>query len=370
MLRTMRTPLIVVLVLGLAASVAQAGDLTDSLKAGTPDLKSAGALAFGPDGVLFIGDSMGGAIFAVDTGDRKPSTSDASLNVEGIDARIAAMLGVEPREARINDLAVNPASGNAYLSVARGAGADATPVLFRVQRGGEVEEVALESVKFAKAVLPDPPSAQNSRRGRSQRLDAITDLAYVDGRVFVAGLSNEEFASKLRSIPFPFQQVDKGTSVEIYHGAHGRFETHSPVRTFVPFKIGGDPHLLAAYTCTPLVKFPVADLKPGSKLQGTTVAELGNRNRPLDMVVYKKDGKVFLLLANNSRGVMKITTDGIDKADAITDPVRGGGTKGQAYQTIKELDGVVQLDKLDDAHALVLVQTDEGLHNLQTIEMP
>ena len=26
-----------------------------------------------------------------------------------------------------------------------------------------------------------------------------------DGRVYVAGLSNEEFASKLRSIAFPFQ---------------------------------------------------------------------------------------------------------------------------------------------------------------------
>ena len=47
---------------------------------------------------------------------------------------------------------------------------------------------------------------------------------------------------------------------------------------------------------------------------GTTIAELGNRNRPLDMIVYKKDGKEFLLMSNNSRGVMKIPTDGF--ADA------------------------------------------------------
>ena len=42
---------------------------------------------------------------------------------------------------------------------------------------------------------------------------------------------------------------------------------------------------------------------------GTTIAELGNRNRPLDMIVYQKNGKEFLLMSNNSRGVMKIPTN-------------------------------------------------------------
>ena len=31
-------------------------DQTDSLKKGTPEIKSAGPLAFGPDGVLFVGE--------------------------------------------------------------------------------------------------------------------------------------------------------------------------------------------------------------------------------------------------------------------------------------------------------------------------
>jgi peptide-methionine (R)-S-oxide reductase len=30
---------------------------------------------------------------------------------------------------------------------------------------------------------------------------------------------------------------------------------------------------MAAYTCTPLVKIPVADLKAGAKVKGTTIAE-------------------------------------------------------------------------------------------------
>ena len=54
-------------------------------------------------------------------------------------------------------------------------------------------------------------------------------MAFIDGRLFVAGLSNEEFASKLRSVPYPFAAVDNGTSVEIFHGNHGQLETRSPV---------------------------------------------------------------------------------------------------------------------------------------------
>jgi len=46
-----------------------------------------------------------------------------------------------------------------------------------------------------------------------------------------------------------------------------------------------------AYTCTPLVQFAIPDLKPGAKVKGKTIAELGNRNRPLDMIDYQKDGK-------------------------------------------------------------------------------
>ena len=106
------------------------------------------------------------------------------------------------------------------------------------------------------------------------------------------------------------------------------------------------------------------------KIKGTTIAELGNRNNPLDMIVYDKAGKSFLLLANSSRGVMKITTEGLGSAASITERVGGGGTKGQSYDTIKSLKGIQQLDKLDEGHALVLAQTDDGTLNLESIALP
>ena len=351
-----------------AALTAQGADLTK----GTPDLKSAGPLAFGPHGLLFVGDSQGAAIFAIDTADRSTDSAGGTIKVEAINEKIASLLGTEPREIMINDLAVNPASGKAYLSISRGRGPAAAPVIVRVDRSGKLEVVALENVPFAKASLTNVPAASTAapakKGGASPRSQSITDLAFVDGRVYVAGLSNEQFSSRLISIPYPFESVDNGTQVEIYHGAHGRLETQSPIRTFAPYKINGEPYLMAAYTCTPLVKFPVAALKPGAHYKGTTVAELGNRNNPLDMIVYQKDGKDYILTANSSRGVMKISTDGIAEAASIGSPVRD--TAGLPYKTISELKDVVQLDLLDKDNALVITGQPTGAQNLETVPLP
>ena len=53
-----------VAVLGLIAGSAGASGFTT----GTPDIRSLSALAFGPEGVLFVGDGKGGAVFALDLG--------------------------------------------------------------------------------------------------------------------------------------------------------------------------------------------------------------------------------------------------------------------------------------------------------------
>lgn len=348
-----------------------AASLEDSLQRGTVELQSAGPLAFGPEGILFVGDPQAAAVVAIATGDKWGDPEAIAINVPRINEKIAAALGTTPRDILINDLAVNPLSGMVYLSVSRGRGPDAQAVLLRVSPRGQIAELSLKDVKFAKAQLPDAPAdavVQQGRRSQNLRQESITDLAYIDGRLLVAGLSNEDFASTLRSIPFPFKQVDKGTAVEIYHGSHGRFETRSPVRTFAPLAIQGEPHLLAAYTCTPLVKFPLRQLEPGAKIQGITVAELGNRNRPLDMFVYEKDGKQFILMANSSRGVMKISTDGIERQEGITQPIRG--TAGQPYETLAQLKDVVQLDRLNSHSAVALIEQEDGSIDLQTIPLP
>ena len=338
----------------------QGADLAAGLKQGVPDLKSAGPLAFGPEGILFVGDTQGAAIFAIDTGDRSPSAAAGPLNVKGIDGQIASLLGTTEKDIRLNSLAVNPASGNAYLSVSRGKGPQAMPAIMKVDREGKVGEFALKDVKFAKAELPNPATG-------TKRQESITHLAYLDGKVYVSGLSNEDFSSRFRAIPFPFADVAPGTSVEIFHGSHGKLETESPIRTFAPYEINGESFILAAYTCTPLVKIPVSKLQPGERVKGTTIAELGSRNRPLDMIVYKKDGKDYILMANNSRGLMKITTDNIDKVEPITAHVNDKA--GLTYETIAGVKGIEHLDRFDKDNALVLMRNENGL-SLQTLALP
>lgn len=365
--------LIVLTVFAFAISIHETGAAawTAGMTEGKPAFQSMGQLSFGPDGILFIADARAAAIVAVSTGDTKAAPAARLLKVEGINQQIASLLGTSPDQILIEDMAINPVSRNAYLSVSRGRGADATPVLVRVKTDGQLEIVALEKVKFSRADLPDAPAPGVVTQGNRQsnpRQESITDITFLDGRLMVAGLSNEEFASTLRAIPFPFKSVASPTSVEIYHGAHGRFETRAPVRTFAAFKIGKEQHLMTAYTCTPLVQFPVSELKPGARIKGKTIAELGNRNRPLDMIVYEKDGKTYLLMANSSRGVMKIGTEGIDKAESITTPV--ADRKGLAYETIQGWTGVDQLDRFDNKHVIVMRRLEGGAMNLEALPLP
>ncbi len=334
-----------------------------------PTLKSGGPLTFGPDNVLFIADNAGAQIVALELQGLVSSGTPGTKDVPGIGQKIAALLGTDAREIQINDLAISPTSSNAFISVSRGRGANAMPVLVRVDGAGTIDVIPLDAVTYTAAALPNAPD-DNPEGRRNPRASSITDMAYVDGQLFIAGLSNEEFSSKLRSVTYPFTEVSEGTSVEIWHAAHGQFETQSPVYTFVPYDIDGQQNLIAGYLCTPLVRFPVDNLEPGAKIMGTTLAELGNGNRPLDMVVYQKGGKDYLLMSNTSRGVMKISTDGFGSQAGLTEPVRGGNKAGISYETIAQMTGVEQLDLLDDQHAIVIARNDAGQANLEAVALP
>lgn len=358
-----------VLASGMSVSAVEWG-----LKEGTPAVQSAGPLAFGPDGILFVGDTKSATIFAIGTGDTKGDPAAANINVNGVNKQVADLLKTTAEGVTINDLAVNPQSGNVYLSVTAGKGADAKPAIVRVGADGKLSQVSLAKIPFQKVSLPNAPEDKEvvGRNGRTSnpRNEAITDIAYASGKVYVSGVAGGPSPSNVREVPFPFNEANVGSNVEIYHAAHGRTEDSATIRTFITLTINGEPSLLAGFTCTPLVKFPVDSFKPGAKSKGTTVAELGNMNRPLDMIVYKKDGHDFLLMSNDKRGVMKISTENIARKDGLTEPVRGGGVAGQTYETIKELDGVVQLDRLNDEHAVVVVQSAPGSQDLRTVSLP
>jgi len=346
-----------------------APSISASLVDGKAQLMSAGPLAFGPEGVLFVGDSIGGTVVALDTNDHTAPKSAVKIDVQGVDAKIAALVGVTPDQIAINGLRVNPISRNVYLSASRGKGPDAMPLIARVNGAGEVSLLSLDNIKHSSVSLTDAPEANASAR-QNPRMMTITDMNYVNGNLIVAGLSNEEWSSALRSIPVPFKTAEQGATLQIWHSSHGRYETQSPVRTFVPYTISGQQYILAAYTCTPLVKIPVGDLKPGAKVKGVTIADLGSGNQPLDMIPYKKDGHEYILVANTSLGVLKLKADNLDSYKPIDSPTVVD-VAGVPYDTIGNYKNVRQLAHLDEADALILTgQAAAGSLNLQTIALP
>lgn len=50
--------------------------------------------------------------------------------------------------------------------------------------------------------------------------------------------------------------------------------------------IDGKAHMLAVYTCTPLVIFPLSALRDNGRITGKTIAELGFGNTPGDLLTY------------------------------------------------------------------------------------
>jgi hypothetical protein len=338
------------------------------LERGTPQLKSATTLAFGPEDILLIGDAKAAAIVAVATGDKQGDAADAMIQIDNVAE--AAATALEATEVVINDLTVNPGTGSVFLAVT----ADGKPAIVKIDGAGKIDALSMKSIRFATAELADAPEDKvvgEGRRARNNRGDSITDIAYFEGKVLVSGLRNADAASTVRELNFPFADSDKGVGVQIFHAAHGREEDYAAMRTFVPLMIDGEPNILGAYVCTPLVRIPVSSITAaGERVKATTVAELGNRNRPLDMISYEKDGSEFLLLSNSARGVMKITTAGLGDNEGLTEPVRGGGVAGQSYETVESLQGVVQMDKLNDTHAIVLMESDAGVQSLKTVRLP
>ncbi|OJJ22147.1 hypothetical protein BKI52_08910 [marine bacterium AO1-C] len=358
-------------VLLLANIATYATDLTENFVTGTPRITAMSQLAFGPQGILFVGDSKSSQVFAIATNDLEKPAGEIKVSIRDLEGKIAAMLGAKKEDVLVHDIVVNPISKNIYMAVSRGRTKgdsfwklpndleDAT-ILLRIKNGKDFEEVSLKNVKYSQISIPNPVDKGKKNWRGNLRADVITDLAYANGTVYVAGLSNEEFASTFRRVPFPFKGKVTSSTLEIYHGAHGKYETKSPIRAFVPYKLNGKDHILAAYLCTPLVTIPEDKLKEGKHVRGKTIAELGMGNMPLDMVVYTREGKDYVLMANTTRNVMKFAIDDIasTKANITTRTKVRNGAEGVKYVSFPRV--LQQLAKFDDKSVLMVTRFPNG----------
>jgi hypothetical protein len=297
--------------------------------------RSAGVLTFGPDGVLFLGDNKLGAIFAFET-DRgeAPASLDPFL-FESIDEMIAGALGVTAKDLVMNGMAVHPVTREPYLAVGVRNGDHVEAAVVSVSLAGEVRPFDLSSSKVTvhrlcdapdegktfnsrAGTFPLPPAAFFEEKARTPlRSMTIVDLKFHGGEVFVAGVSNQEFSSTLRRIPYPFTGAASETQLEIYHVAHGIYETRAPIRAMQFASIDGEDTLVAAYACSPLVTIPVSELKHGVQVRGKTIGDMGN-GQPISMVAYRDGEDDKLLITNVSRGPMIVPLSGIRSAEGFT----------------------------------------------------
>lgn len=356
---------VVALVLAaVIASTNKSASIKAGFVTGSPGIKSVSALAFGPEGILFIGDSRSASVFALDTKDTEKNEKAPDVDIKQIDQRIATALGTDVKNISIADLAVNPLSKKVYCAV---ESADGTPVLLKIS-GDKIEPVSLQNVQYSSVAIENSVAEDaKDQRGRPLRVWTISDMGFYDGKLMVSGLSNQEFGSTFRSIPFPFTKVQNQTSLEIYHAAHGKYETHSPIKTFTVAELKGKQYLIASYTCTPLVLFPLDQLKDGKHVKGRTVAEMGAGNSPLDMVTLKNKAGMVLVMSNSSRPVMAVKQKDIETFEgSLTTPVEEGfGTAGTHFVSMPMVN-VLQMDKLDDERFVIMQRKANGDLDLST----
>ena len=374
--------LLLAAVAALAPAASYGGSESPTFKAtetGTPKIKSIQAIAFGPNGVLLIGDGAGAQVVAIDTKDTTAKAWKAKALTK-FDETIADKLGTTAKNVEIQQMAVNPASGKVYLAVRKQD--EKKTVLLSVDGDGKIGEVSLENVAHVVVPLPGVDASKPT-------VTRVTDLAWAKDRILVGAASTEEFGSKVYTIPTPLDPKNKasGYSVETYHVAHGRWETKAPMSTIVPFESGGKQYVVGAFVCTPVVRYSLDKVKPGEKVKGESVVELGHGNQPRHMFTYKKGDKSYLLVSSrrvfhakqpigpSEFWVARVDMDLLNETSKINKDAHWRVTPrtvkhvSDKIKVVTDYHGTVHMNKLDDKQAVVIKKDKTGW-TLTALDLP
>lgn len=343
---------------------------------GKVPLKSVQVLSFAPEGILLIGDGRGGQILAVKTGDIEPVPA-IQEKIPNIQAKFAARIGTTAEQIKIEDFAVNPVSNRAYFAILKQD--DKQPIILTLDGSGKIEEFNLDKVTYVRLPLATEAGGQVRRLG---------DVAWAEDRVIASAGTAEEFGSKIYSIKAPLEHEAAGVlaSAETYHVSHRRWETKAPMSALVPYKEGEQMYVVGAFACTPVVKYPLDSVVAEAKVKGQSMLELGSGNRPLDMVVYRKGDKEYVL-ANTFRfhherrpfgpspyWAVRIERSVLDGSENVNENaarrLKGTEPALEQVQMIESLHGVVHLDRLGDDQLLVLRAGSGEQLDLETVPLP
>lgn len=324
------------------------------------------ALAFGKDGLLLAADSATATVTAFDTGDKGPFTRLAAP-VTGFAERIAAGLGTTAENITLADMAVNPASGRIYLAVQRRP--DNASLILTVAPDGSIAPFDTAGAPHAAVTLPG---------GQGSKVTRVTDVAFDGDRVFATGSSNEEFASRIFTLPVPLRHGSTAAvfSAETYHVAHRKWETKAPIQSFIPYHAKDGRYVVGAFACTPVARFRVDDLENGAQVKGVSMVELGSGNRPLDLFDYTDaSGKEWLVVhtqrfKDNLFGPSKfwgarVSMDYINAVEDINEKATWRDVKEKkgpdGIEIVDALFGALQVDKYGEREMALIRDTGTSL---------
>lgn len=350
-----------------------AAPLQDAQKGGLV-LKNVSALGFGPEGLLLVADSGQSAILAIDTGDTGPFLKLATP-VADLGSVIAGGLGTTADQLTFIDLAVNPASGKIYLAVQRRP--DNATLVLTIDAAGRVLPLDTARATWAAVTLPG---------GTSSKVTRITDVAFDGDRIFATGSANEEFASRIFTLPVPVRHGASAAvfSAETYHVAHRKWETKAPIQSFIPYHAKDGRYVVGAFACTPVARFRVDDIDSGAKVKGVSMVELGSGNRPLDLFEYTDaSGKEWLVVhtqrfKDNLFGPSKfwgarVSMDYVNAVEDVNEKAVWRDVKEkkgpEGIEILDALFGAVQVDRLGEREMVVL-REQEGRYSLEVAALP
>lgn len=341
--------------LGLASAIFGLSSI--SAFANNNTIQSANVLEFSDNGVLFVGDSKSGTIAAFETAATENQHKGQAFGQFDFGADIEKLLGISNDDYLIKDLAVHPISNEAYIALSVIEEGQYQPKIIVTSQSGAVRLMDLANKSSTLHVEHAPADDFMFYDKLTSRSLTFTDIEYHKGKLYISGLSNQDFRSSLRVADYPFNGKSSFTTVEIYHAVHNQNETRAPIRTLTIAHFNGEDHIVAAYTCTPLVTIPLSDLQDGKHITGTTIGELGYGNTPLDMISFtgqdmQKNQFPAILVTNKERQANVLPIEGLAAASALTTPAGFAPAGYTGYSA--PLAGLSQVADQDDYHIAAL----------------
>lgn len=337
---------------------------------GNPELRSAQQLAFGPGGVLLIGDGRTDRLVAVETGDTSLASREENAfeRIDNLAGAAANAIGknVTASELQIDDMAVNPVSHRTYLAVTRFTTLEA--YVLSVGPDGDLHVFDLDNVVHA---IVDVPPADGGAA-------TFAGLSWTDENVIGSVTPQSFLRHELTYVKTPFAHEGRVryATTRVFHKGWGMWVDNLPMDRFFTYEDGGELFVAGSFGSS-VARFRSAELEGGAAdVQGATVFDLLDGRTVSDFMTYERDGETLVIVSvvnfifdGNAAG-LRLTSEIFSQSEAIDEqapllvdftgaPLVAGVERAPAFDLARKM------DRRGDQHAVVM-----RANSLVAVELP